>query len=262
MFLGTKRCLDFGPFRLIPPTRRLLRQGQVVPLPPKALEILLVLVENSGQLVEKEELFRRAWPGVSVEENNLAQSISALRKALGDRRGESQYIQTVPGYGYRFVSPAAEQKPANVPSLAVLPFQPLGTGRPAEQLLGVWFGTAVADAITTILSNSPGVLVRPTCAVAASIHAAEDLAAAARRLAVGALLTGHVRHSGEHVQLSVQLVRAEDGFATWGQTFQTSSDDLRLAEDRLSTDVAAAVAEVLMNVSGLADRQPDHRVWR
>lgn len=244
MFLETKRCLDFGPFRLIPPTRRLLRHGKVVPLPPKALEILLVLAENSGQLVEKEELFRRVWPGVSVEENNLAQAVSALRKALGQRSGEPQYIQTVPGYGYRFVLPDEEQKTADVPSLAVLPFRPLETGRPAEQLLGTWFGVAVADAITTILSNSPGLLVRPTCAVAT--HAAEELTAAARRLDVGTLLTGHVRHTGERVHLSVQLVRAEDGFAVWGQTFQTPSDDLRAAEDRLSADVACAVAEALV----------------
>src|SRR5215207_3882287 len=103
-----KHFYQFGPFRLDPVKRRLLRDGEPVPLTPKAFETLLALVEQSGKTVEKDELMRRVWPGAVVEENNLNQNITALRKTLGDSRHESQYIATVPGLGYRFVAEVRE----------------------------------------------------------------------------------------------------------------------------------------------------------
>ena len=95
---------DFGPFRIDPLKRRLLRDGEVIRLTPKAFDLLLVLVEESGRTVEKDELLDRVWAGTAVEENNLNQNITALRKSLGDSRQESQYIATIPGVGYRFVA--------------------------------------------------------------------------------------------------------------------------------------------------------------
>ena len=99
---------EFGPFRLDPQKRRLMRDGEVLRLTPKAFDLLLVLVEERGRTVEKDELFAKVWPGVVVEENNLNQNITALRKSLGDSRQESQYIATIPGVGYRFVAEVAE----------------------------------------------------------------------------------------------------------------------------------------------------------
>jgi TolB-like protein/DNA-binding winged helix-turn-helix (wHTH) protein/Tfp pilus assembly protein PilF len=100
----TKHFYEFGPFRLDPLKRRLTRDGEPVRLTPKALELLLVLVEASGRTVEKDELLEKVWAGTIVEENNLNQAITALRKSLGDSRQDSQYIATVPGLGYRFVA--------------------------------------------------------------------------------------------------------------------------------------------------------------
>lgn len=99
-----KHLYEFGPFRLDPVKRRLLRDGEPVPLTPKAFETLLALVQQSGRTVEKDDLMRRVWPGAVVEENNLNQNITALRKCLGDSRQESRYIATIPGLGYRFVA--------------------------------------------------------------------------------------------------------------------------------------------------------------
>ena len=99
---------EFGSFRLDPLKRRLTRDGEPLRLTPKAFDLLVVLVEERGRTVEKEELFRKVWPGVVVEENNLNQNITALRKSLGDSRQESQYIATVPGVGYRFVAEVSE----------------------------------------------------------------------------------------------------------------------------------------------------------
>ena len=75
---------EFGRFRLSTADRVLLRQGDLVPLTPKVFDILLALVENGGRLVEKEDLMKRVWPDTFVEEGNLTQNISLLRKALGD----------------------------------------------------------------------------------------------------------------------------------------------------------------------------------
>ncbi|HEV2863518.1 MAG TPA: LpqB family beta-propeller domain-containing protein [Pyrinomonadaceae bacterium] len=99
-----KHLYEFGPFRLDPVKRRLLRDGEPVQLTPKAFETLLALVEQGGRTVEKEELMRRVWPGTVVEENNLNQNITALRRCLGDSRRASRYIATIPGLGYRFVA--------------------------------------------------------------------------------------------------------------------------------------------------------------
>ena len=95
---------EFGPFRVDPLKRRLWRDGEVIRLTPKAFDLLLVLVEESGRTIEKDELLEKVWPGTAVEENNLNQNITTLRKSLGDSRQESQYIATISGVGYRFVA--------------------------------------------------------------------------------------------------------------------------------------------------------------
>jgi eukaryotic-like serine/threonine-protein kinase len=93
---------EFGPFRIDPDHRLLLRENRPVPVQPKAFDILLVLIQNSDQVVLKDDLLRKVWPGTFVEESNLAQNIFVLRKTLGDAVGENHYIVTVPGRGYRF----------------------------------------------------------------------------------------------------------------------------------------------------------------
>ena len=97
-----KRFYEFGPFRVDPDKRLLLRDSQPVPLQPKAFETLLVLVQHSEKVVLKDDLMKSVWPDTFVEESNLAQNIFVLRKTLGDSVGEHRYIVTVPGRGYRF----------------------------------------------------------------------------------------------------------------------------------------------------------------
>ena len=111
MLKETKQLYEFGPFRLDVDERLLMRDGRITPLPPKVFDTLLVLVENSGRVVSKDELMESLWPDTFVEESNLTQNISQLRRALGDGTAEAQYIETIPKRGYRFV--------AGVQSLAV-----------------------------------------------------------------------------------------------------------------------------------------------
>src|SRR5215471_509056 len=99
-----KHFYEFGPFRLDPVKRRLLHHGEPLPLTPKAFDTLLALVQESGKTIEKDDLMKKVWPDAVVEENNLNQNITALRRTLGDSRQESKYIATIPGFGYRFVA--------------------------------------------------------------------------------------------------------------------------------------------------------------
>jgi DNA-binding winged helix-turn-helix (wHTH) protein/TolB-like protein/Tfp pilus assembly protein PilF len=102
------RSYEFGRFRLKIAERVLLREGEPVPLTPKVFDILLTLVENGGQVVAKDDLMKRVWPNTFVEEGNLTQNISLLRKALGETPGGIQFIETVPRRGYRFVAETSE----------------------------------------------------------------------------------------------------------------------------------------------------------
>ena len=96
----TPQIYEFGPFRLEPNERKLLRGSEIVELTPKAFDTLLVLVRNSGHLLEKDELISTLWPDSFVEEGSLSNNIFLLRKALGE---DPAYIETVPRRGYRFV---------------------------------------------------------------------------------------------------------------------------------------------------------------
>lgn len=99
---------EFGAFRLDADERLLLRNGETVALPPKAFDLLLTMVGQPGHLLEKEELLKTVWPDHFVEENNLADNVFKLRKALGEGENGHKYIETVPKRGYRFVAPVTE----------------------------------------------------------------------------------------------------------------------------------------------------------
>lgn len=104
----TQDCYEFGAYRLEPSERLLLRSGQPIPLAPKAFETLLLLVQNSGHVLSKATLIKAIWPDSFVEENNLTQQISQLRRVLAESSPGETYIQTVPRLGYRFAMPVRE----------------------------------------------------------------------------------------------------------------------------------------------------------
>jgi DNA-binding winged helix-turn-helix (wHTH) protein/tetratricopeptide (TPR) repeat protein len=97
-----KHLYEFGPYRIDPAKRLLLRGEESVQLPSKVFETLLVLVQHSEEVVSKDDLLKTVWPDSFVEESNLSQSIFLLRKALGETAQDHRYIVTIPGRGYRF----------------------------------------------------------------------------------------------------------------------------------------------------------------
>jgi DNA-binding winged helix-turn-helix (wHTH) protein len=110
----TPRLYEFGPFRLDPAERKLLRGNEIVALTPKAFDTLHLLVRNSGHLLEKDELITMLWPDTFVEEGSLSNNIFLLRNALGEN---PEYIETVPRRGYRFVGAVRQLPHATQPRL-------------------------------------------------------------------------------------------------------------------------------------------------
>ena len=113
--MNPHRLYRFDAFCLDATAKVLLRDGQPVTITRKAVETLLVLTENAGQVVPKEELLKAIWPDRVVEEANLTQNIAMVRRALGAERGTAAYIETFPGRGYRLVGPVELEKTPPVP---------------------------------------------------------------------------------------------------------------------------------------------------
>src|SRR2546427_7678582 len=107
MSKAAKHSYEFGPFRLEPAEHLLMRAEEPVQLPPKAFETLVLLVQNSGHVLQKNELMAALWPNSFVEESNLTQNIFLVRKALGEDQAQ-QYVKTIPRVGYRFMMPVRE----------------------------------------------------------------------------------------------------------------------------------------------------------
>ena len=100
----------FGPFVVDSVKRQLWRERRLVPITSKTFDVLVVLLEHRDHIVSKDELLNRVWPDTAVNENNLARQISSLRRALGQRPDQHDFVVTIPGHGYRFV--ASVQEPA------------------------------------------------------------------------------------------------------------------------------------------------------
>jgi TolB-like protein/DNA-binding winged helix-turn-helix (wHTH) protein/Tfp pilus assembly protein PilF len=136
---------SFGPFLLDPTEKVLLRKGEPLALPPKALETLLALVQRRGHIIEKTDLLERVWPNTFVEEATLTQNIFTLRKALGDSPNGHEYIETIPRRGYRFVGlvKAVNHPPASEDQKSQR------TATPTRGVL-LWTGLALVVTLTTV----------------------------------------------------------------------------------------------------------------
>lgn len=253
-----KHSYEFGPFRLDAAERRFSRDGNAVSLAPKVFDTLLMLVENPGRLIEKDELMTKLWPDTFVGEAALARNISDLRRALGGSSGEAHYVETVPKSGYRFVADVRllensgsiviaerhtrtsvvvrEELECEVRSIAVLPFQQIGSSV-ADEFLGL----GITDALITRLSNIRQIAVRPTNAVMKYAGVSDDPAAAGRALRVEAVLAGTIRRSAERVRVTVQLVSVSSETPLWAEKFDEMFTDIFGVEDSISEQVALAL---------------------
>ena len=257
--MEAQRSYEFGPFRLDAKERVLTRNEQDIPIPPKDLETLLVLVEQNGHIVEKNELLEKVWPDTFVEEGNLARHISNLRRILGDTPDGSLYIATIPKRGYRFVAPvkprqndacpAATSAPARQPeeasaaSLAVVPFVFLGTGEEGECLpLGF------ADALITALGNLEDLTVLPTAAIL-KFPSGTDPAEASRMLRVRHVLQGNIQKLGGQWRVSIQLFDSQAGKIFFSDKFAFTLENVFEVQDEIGRCVARSLARKFRRAS-------------
>jgi TolB-like protein/Tfp pilus assembly protein PilF len=269
---------EFAGFRLHLRQRRLFSADQrPVPLSPRALEMLVVLVTQAGEMLEKSELMRKVWPRTVVEENSLNQCITQLRRALGERPGEHRFIVTEPGRGYRFVAevrelPASQtigadrpvKTPADPPpaavrgpaaavtpsasspstaartSIAVLPLVNL-TRDPEKE----YFGDGMAEELINMLTRVPGLKVPARTSSFAYKARNIDVRQIARELQVDAMLEGSVRSAGDRIRLTVQLVDGQSGYHLWSQNYDRDFRDLFTLQDELASAIVQAIRNKL-----------------
>jgi len=227
----------FGPFRLEPEECRLQRDGLLVPLTPKAFAMLLVLVRNSGSLVDKEFLMQELWPDAFVEEANLTFTMSVIRKALGESARTASYIETVPKRGYRFTAPVREVRAERqVKSLAVLPFVNLSPGEESQ-----YFADGMQDALIAELAQIGSLRV---ISKTSSLHhrsGARPLPAFARALQLDVVVEGSVRLEGDRVRITVRLIDALHDQHLWAQSYEPQLRDVLSWQSEVVRSIAEQI---------------------
>jgi adenylate cyclase len=271
------RKLGFGRYVLDLGRGSLLVDGRELPLRPKTFAVLRHLVERPGRLVSKEELLEAVWPGLIVTDDTLVQSISELRRALGDADG--RLITTLPKRGYRFDAEAAPPERRQAPGLHALRWRwiygiliPLLT---AGVFVAIWLATSgdtagdspesrpavailpfqdqtedagreyLADGLTQDLISSLGrfseLTVMSWNAVATYKGAVAQPGEIARVLAVRYQVEGSVRYGADRLRVSAQLVDVQ-GRVLWSARYDEATADLFTLQDRITREIAGALA--------------------
>jgi DNA-binding winged helix-turn-helix (wHTH) protein/tetratricopeptide (TPR) repeat protein len=252
-----KTTYVFGPYQLDLSKRVLTHDDETISLTPKATELLILLVTNAGQLVEKEELLRQIWPNTFVEEANLSQNIFTLRRALGDDRIEPRYIETVAKRGYRFVAPVRvtndhqHQSPTSRlesvslspratgddrPIIAVLPFINAEQNSELEFLISNLTDTVIND-----LSRLPRIHVMSHSSVARYKTEIVDPQQAGKELGAQAVLVGRITKQPLGMVIAVELVDTWTGWQLWGESFNYETKDLPDVRDAITRHLLAAL---------------------
>jgi adenylate cyclase len=239
----------FEGFQLNKKNRALFQQGKQLHLSQRAFEILLFLVERHGQIVTKEFLLEEIWNGSFVEEGNLAVQMSALRNLLGEKRGEYKYIQTVTGKGYCFVADVEKQVvenltqptsknlvPENDLSIAVLPFW----NRNEDQNID-FLAEGITESLISNLSQLPQLKVMAYSAVSPYQEKEIDVQETAFILGVSKILSGKIVKLGDTLEVSVELIKANDLTQIWGEQYAFQPEDLFKLKKEISHKIVESL---------------------
>src|ERR1051325_752302 len=244
---------DFGPFRFDVPLRVLTREGEVISLGDKAVEVLLLLLQNAGNLVGKENLMKEVWPDSFVEDSNLTQNIHTLRRVLGDDRVSARYIETVPRRGYRFVAEVRRSETAlhsvqlnesaepvdgpagPPPKLGVLPFVN-ATGSDGFEYLA----EGISDNIINNLSRISKLRVMSRSFMFRYKGTALEPKKIAFEMKLDAMLVGKITSRPTGMTISAELVDA-NGFMLWGDSFDCELKDILEIQDEIARQISAAL---------------------
>lgn len=246
--------LEFGDFVLDTTLRTLRRSdGVAVPLTPRLYNALYLFASRPGQLLDKRELMQTLWPGLVVEENNLSQLISALRRALGD--DASQWVRTEPRRGFRFTAEVTALRQAGAgagptlqavrTTLAVLPFATLSRDD-RDQLLAL----GMADSVIARLSTLPQLVLRSLGSVRRFAEGQRDAVMAGRALDVSWVVDGTLQRVGERLRASARLLSVADGTTVWSDRFEVAWTNVFDVQDAISERVAQALGRHLRQAPG------------
>jgi TolB-like protein/DNA-binding winged helix-turn-helix (wHTH) protein/Tfp pilus assembly protein PilF len=275
---------EFGPYRLERPTRRLQRNGEAIPLTPKAFDTLLALVERRDRVVDKGELMRLVWADSVVEESNLSQTIFVLRKTLGEPPDGGAFIETVPRRGYRFAAEVREEaaKPAGpgggepswrgrapwiaAATLVAVGVAWFGTGKirsgrgpssridslvvlPFEDLSNGGPPDSLADSLTDVLTTNLGQIggLRVISRTSAMTYKTthKTVPQIAQELNVDAVVEGTVQRSGGRVRLNLKLIHASTDRTVWAQSYEREGENALDLSNEVARTIASRTAVTL-----------------
>ena len=239
---------EFDDFRLDAGERALLRRGERIALTPRVLDTLLYLVRHHGKVLEKNELMSEIWPDAVVEENNLNQNISTLRRMFGESRGENRYIVTIPGRGYRFAAQVMENARTSegphvraLQTIAVLPFANISTDPE-----NAYFCEGLAEELLNALSRIEGIKVAARTSAFALGGKNASINEIGVALGVKSILQGSVRRSGNRLRITAQLVNASDGYHLWSERYDREMRDIFDVQDEITLAVVNALKVQLL----------------
>ncbi len=255
--------ISFGRFRLDLSRRKLLRDGEPVRLHRRALDILSALAAARGEVLSKDTLMARLWPGRVVEEGNIHTHVSALRKALDEHGEGHSHIVTVPGRGYRLAGLAEREvagsnEPSrerilplpDKPSIAVLPFANLSDD-PEQQ----YFADGMVEDITTALSKLRWFFVIARNSAFTYKGRPVDVKTIGRELGVRYVLEGSVRRGGTRLRVTVQLIDAETGNHVWAERYDRILTDIFEIQNEITECVVAAIEPELYAVEHIRSQR-------
>ncbi len=251
---------EFANFRLLPGEKRLVCEERPVKLQPKVFDTLLLLVENHGRLVEKNNFLKGLWPDTFVEEATLAHCVSELRRTLRAESNGVEFIETVAKRGYRFLSPVKTTElsaPAAATSatvLAVLPFENLGPETEREYLAD-GLTEEVITALGQIDPERLSVIGRTT--VMRYRRATKSLQEIGSELKAAFLVESSLRSEGGRIRVTSKLVRASDQVQIWSATYDSEPKSMLAFQRELSATIAQQISLRLSpeRLEGLARRQ-------
>jgi TolB-like protein/DNA-binding winged helix-turn-helix (wHTH) protein len=305
----------FKTFSLDTANHLLWRNGDRVPLTPKAFDVLAYLVEHAGRVVAQDELLGALWPDTFVNQEVLRKYILEIRRVLGDRPGNPEFIETLPKRGYLFVAPVTNESTVesldvptshsieehvpeervepvraasdgesssgkhrlwklafvlvvvvagaaivgrfrairnahNVPSLnsssiAVLPFEDMSPTKDEE-----YFSDGLAEQLINDLAKVSGLEVVGRSSAFQFKGKNEDLRDVGRKLGVANVLEGSVRRDGNEVRITAELIKTDDGFQLWSQTYDREIKDIFAVEDEIALAATEALRLKLLGGNG------------
>ena len=244
---------EFHPFRLDAADQSLWRDGQRVPLTPKAFSVLQYLVDRAGRLVTQAELLDALWPKTFVQPEVLKSQILDVRNALGDRPKNPLYIETVPRRGYRFVahvfdvesadrtSPAASAVAVRPDSarIAVLPFVNMSADPDNE-----YFSDGLTEELINCLAGVSSLQVVARTSVFQFKGVNRDVRSIGSQLNVGTILEGSVRRAADQLRVTAQLIDVNSGTHLFSKTYQRAFKDVFELQDDIAQAVTAEIAPV------------------